>query len=174
MTQRTPKLPIRLSNLHEARALEVRIRSSAAAAVAALGELLDGEPLEAFRAMKFRRIGFDPLDPSAPANVMEQIHQTFSHLTSLRAVEHLLERHPEHAPFTINLGTVAGPNVTSADGAVEAETFVAITVRDNNKLRSDIERMRRSAARHRYVFYHADEDAGTVTDPDVVVIAVTL
>ncbi len=172
-TPRRP--PIALATLEDARALERRVRASAAAAAGTLADLLaSGEPLEAFRAMKFRRVGSDPLDPSRPANVIEQIHQTFPYLTSIRAVEYLLRHHPRHAPFLLSFGANPGPDVVSHDGEVAAETVAVITAKNNNKFAFDLQRMRDSTATHRYLFYYAEEDAGTLEDPEVTIVPVTL
>ena len=39
------------------------------------------DPMEALRAMKFERIGFNPLD-GTPLNLIEQLNQTFHDLAS--------------------------------------------------------------------------------------------
>jgi hypothetical protein len=171
----TPRVPIELASLAEAQELEGRIRLSAAEACAALSALLRGEEsLDVLRAIKFRRIGFDPLDPERPLNLVEKVHQTFTYLVSLRGVEYLLLHHPEHAPFRLNLGTLPGSDIISADGVVAAEVFAAVTPQNNNKLASDIARMRSSWAACRYVFYYAEVDGGTVTDPEVTIVSVEL
>lgn len=170
-----PGAPITLASLEDTRALEQRVRASAAAAAAAIADLLaSGDPVEAFRAMKFRRVGFDPLDPTRPANVIEQIHQTFPYLTSVRAVEYLLEHHPRHAPYTLSFGASPGPDVVSHDGEVAAETVAVITPKNNNKVAFDLQRMRDSTATHRYLFYYAEEDVGTLQDAEITIVAVTL
>lgn len=175
MTAPVPATPVVIASRAEARALEERIRASATAAAAALAGLLASEaPLDAFRAMKFRPIGFHPLDAEQPLNLLEQVHRTFAWLVAVRGVQHLLERHPGHAPYTLDLGSSAGPDIVSADGRVEAEVCALVSAAGNRKLESDLQRMRASAAEHRYVFYHAEEDAGTVSDPAVGVVAVTL
>ena len=161
--------------MEEVGEIERRIRASAAQACAALAALLAAEsPLDAMRGIKFRRMGFDPLDPGQPRNVMQQIHQTFAYLVSLRGAAHLLAHHPQHAPYRLTFGAHPGPDIVSVDGAVAAEVSAAITPRNNNKIASDIGKMRESEAEHRYVFYYAEEDAGTVRDPDVTVVAVAL
>jgi hypothetical protein len=173
VTRPAPANPIRIATAEEARALEGRIRASAAAAAAALADLLAADdPLETFRAMKFRRVGFHPLDPERPLNLLEQVHSTFAWLAAVRGVEILLERHPSHAPFALDLSTSLGPDIVSADGRVEAEVCALISPLGNRKLEADIERMRASAADHRFVFYHAEEDGGAVSDPVVHLIAV--
>lgn len=58
-----------IATLDDARALERRVRASATRACATLSDLLSGEPpLEVFRAMKFRRVGFVPTDAERPNN----------------------------------------------------------------------------------------------------------
>ena len=161
--------------MEEVEEIERRIRASAAQACAALADLLAAEsPLDAMRGIKFRAVGFDPLDPATPRNVMQQIHQTFAYLVSLRGVAHLLARHPEHAPYRLTFGAHPGPDIGSVDGAVAAEVSAAISPRNNTQIASDIAKMRESDAEHRYVFYYAEEDAGTVRDPEVNVVAVEL
>jgi hypothetical protein len=175
VTRPAPANPIRIATAEEARALEGRIRASAAAAAAALADLLAADdPLETFRAMKFRRVGFHPLDPERSLNLLEQVHSTFAWLTAVRGVEHLIEHHPSHGPFTLDLSRSQGPDIVSADGRMEAEVCALVSAAGNRKLEADIERMRASTVEHRYVFYHAEEDAGSVSDPVVHVVSITL
>jgi hypothetical protein len=56
---------------------------------------------------------------------------------------------------------------------VIAETVAVITTENNNKIRFDLERAKESAADHRYLFYAAEEDAGTLSDPDIRIVALS-
>jgi hypothetical protein len=103
---------------------------------------------------------------------MQQVHQTFAFLAAIRGVEQLLRWHPDHAPFRVDVSAGAGPNIVSADGQVVAETLAIISPVNNNKLKSDVERMRASTARHRYVFYYAEQGDEVVEARDVGVVAV--
>ena len=97
-------------------------------------------------ALKFKQSGRDPLDPTKPLNMIEQLNQTFTYLVSVRAVEFLFEKHPEAAPFRVNLGTAAGSDVESVDGSVAAEVFAAVAPHNNHKLAKDIAKVRSTPA----------------------------
>src|SRR5690606_9428108 len=119
-----------------------------------LGHLLESRSgVDALATLKFGQFGCDPLDGSRPLNLVEQLNQSFTYLASLEAVRWLLEHHPEHGPYTLNLGTASGIDIESHDGAVAAETFAATTPESNRKLKKDIDKLRGAAAPHRYVFY---------------------
>ena len=105
--------------------------------------------------MRFETLGFDPLT-CAPLNVIEQLNQTFTILVSLRAVERLIEMHPEANGFRLALATSSGRDIESAEpGLVAAEVFSATHPGSNQKLKKDIERLYTDPARHRYVFFAA-------------------
>ena len=164
---------VTIATLDDARALERRVRASATRACAALSDLLASEPpLDVFRAMKFRRVGFVPTDAERPTNLVQQVHQTFAYFAAIRGVEQLLRWHPEHAPFHLDVSAGAAPNIVSVDGQVVAETLAIITAINNNKLKSDVERMRASTAPYRYVFYYAEQGDEVVEAEDVRVVAV--
>lgn len=129
--------------------------SSADSALAQLRSLpSEIEGLNALWSMKVQRIGFDPLNSEVPLNLIEQLNQTFTYIASARAAKLLLTLHPESAPFRLNLGTAAGYDIQS-DGSevVAAEVFSAVSTASNRKLVKDTERIRRSTARFKYVFF---------------------
>jgi len=134
--------------------LEARIRDSADATFEGLRRLISTrDPLGLLEALKFDPVGFDPLNPDSPLNLIEQVNQTFTYLVSLEAVRVLLKYHPESAPYRMNLGTKAGSDVQSADGRVAAEVFAAVSPSNNRKLQKDILKVNRTDAEHRYVFF---------------------
>jgi hypothetical protein len=133
--------------------LEARIAESASSAVARLLEICrSGTPLDSLRRIKFESVGFDPLG-QRDLNLIEQVNQTFTYLATLQAVRYLFQRHAESGPFTINLGTAPGPDISSQDGKVVAEVFSAVTPESNRKLKKDARRVGSMKAEIRYVFY---------------------
>jgi hypothetical protein len=64
-----------------------------------------------------------------------------SYLASFEAVRYLLQKHPEHAPYAVTLGTESGTDVFSSDGAVVAELFAAVRPTNNRKLARDVEKV---------------------------------
>lgn len=164
-----------ITSVREAQELEQRIRASAATTCEALHTLLQGDrSLDTLRAMKFRPIGVDPLDTERSLNVIEQLNQTFTYLASVRGVEYLLRKHPEHAPYRLNLGTSQGPDIASVDGRIVAETFAAVSARNNRKHQSDLERLRNHPSPHRYLFYYSERSHPAVQDSDIYAIPVEL
>ena len=110
--------------------------------------------LQALWSMKFSPVGCDPLDADTPLNLMEQINQTFTYLASAKAVNLLLQLHPELAPFTVNLGTSPGSDIESRTGAaLAAEVFAAVNTSNNRKLVKDSAKVSQSNAKLKYVFF---------------------
>ena len=103
--------------------------------------------------VKFTPSGCDPLDLERSLNFVEQLNQSFTYLATIEAARWLFVRHPEHAPFILNLGTAPGADLASTNGAVAAEVFAATHPDSNDKLRKDINKVRSSNASLRYVFY---------------------
>ena len=96
---------ITVAEIGDVQALEARVRAAATSAARALTALLArDEPLAVLHALKFRRIGFQPLHPERAHNLLEQVHQTFAYLAAVRGLEHLLRGHPEHAPIPHGTG----------------------------------------------------------------------
>lgn len=134
--------------------LEQLLALSAETTRQALSRLIqERTALEVLASLKFGRAGRDPLDDSRELNLVEQLNQTFTYLASFRAARWLLKQHPKHAPFALNLGTSPGTDIESTDHEVAAETFAATHPQSNQKLQKDIEKVGRSRARYKYVFY---------------------
>lgn len=156
--------------------LRTRIEIAADRAAANLSVLVETcVPLDVLRKMKFDEFGADPLD-ARPMNMIEQPNQTFTYLASLDGATYLLERHPDHAPFVLNLGTRSGYDIESEDGQVVAEVFAAVRPGNNNKLVKDSKRVHNADARHKYVFFMtpgvaAGERQSAYDDVTVVAVA---
>ena len=117
--------------------------------------LASGSALELLTALRFQTVWYDPLTGEA-LNVIEQLNQTFTILVSLRAVERLIEMHPEANGFRLGLATSSGRDIESVEpDLVAAEVLSATHPSSNQKLRKDIARLTSDTARHRYVFFAA-------------------
>ena len=110
--------------------------------------------LELLRLLRFSKSGRHPLE-DRDLNFIEQVNQTFTYLVSLRAVRLLLEQYPGIDGFLLNLGTQAGSDIESFDRTVAAEVFAAVTPSDARKLVKDIQKVLKSPAKHKYVFFYA-------------------
>jgi hypothetical protein len=114
---------------------------------------LDERPMALFELMRFQKVGHDPLT-GTPLNIVEQLNQTFTILTALRAVQLLWELHPDSDGYRLALGTCSGRDIESIKSDyVEAEVFSATHPNSNRKLQKEISRMADSEATHRYVFF---------------------
>ena len=134
--------------------LERLVAASAESTTKRLGQILSTSAgLSALAQLKFSTAGCDPLNHARPLNLVEQLNQSFTYLASIAAARELFQRHPESAPFILNLGTTAGTDIASLDGRIAAETFAATDPESNDKLRKDIARVGASQAEHRYVFF---------------------
>ena len=166
----------KFAKLTDTNALEDEIRLASECARSALRRLVEqsDDALQVLGAIKFDKIGRDPLDPTRPLNLIEQVNQTFTALVSVRAVKYLFDHHPEAAPFRVNLGTAAGSDIESLEGSVAAEVFSATHPESNQKLKKDIARVSAVSAKHRYVFFHCPGDHAWTTDGEVKVIRLGL
>lgn len=122
-----------------------------------------GDGMTLLRRMKFQTVGFHPID-HRPLNLVEQINQTWTHLVALEAARRLLERHPDAGGFRLAPGAHAAQalDVMSIEpGLVGAETFAAVDVKNNKKLRRDLEKLALRPERHRYAFFMCPTHAET-------------
>jgi hypothetical protein len=103
---------------------------------------------------KFNQCGFNPLDPSIKLNFVEQLNQTFTYLATFKGAEYIFLHHQEVNSLTLNLGTTSGTDIESQeDGGVVAEVFASVKPTNNQKLKNDINRIRKVEANYRYVFF---------------------
>jgi hypothetical protein len=122
----------------------------------------DGDPLDLLRAMKFETIGFHPVADHA-LNVVEQINQTFTYAVALAAARELLILHPEANGFHLAPGahaSLALDIMSEVDGLVGAETFAAVSPRNNGKLAADLAKLALRPETHRYVFFASPKFPG--------------
>lgn len=114
-------------------------------------------PIELMRQMKFEKIGVHPVY-GHPLNLIEQINQTFTFLVALNATEWLLKEHPDAGGFRLAPGAHASQqlDIMSIEaGLVGAETFAAVSPKNNRKLGKDLEKLSESGHKHRYAFFYA-------------------
>jgi hypothetical protein len=105
-------------------------------------------------AMKFEKIGYDPLDIGRELNLVEQINQSFTYLASFRAAEILFQRHRGISELSLNLGMMAGSDIESSGaGGIAAEVFAATRPKSNRKLSKDTAKVVATDATHKYVFF---------------------
>jgi hypothetical protein len=143
-----------ISTLKEIRALRKTILLTADRSVKVLmGLAKSRKGFHLLSAMKFDQIGCDPLDEECPWNFIEQLNQTFTYLVTLQGAAHLIRRHPEAAPFTLNLGTLSGPDICSADKTIVAEVFAVTSPSSNQKLKKDTQKVLQMNGKLKFVFY---------------------
>ena len=144
-----------LGQLQEHRANVIK---QAGRARAELNNLMP-DHMEALRAMKFERIGFNPLD-GTPLNLIEQLNQTFHNLASFAAASYLLEHFPQCEGLRLAPQFAAGIDISSiVPGLVAAEVFAAVSPTNNHKLKKDAQRVDRAPAEHRFVFFYSPDVA---------------
>jgi hypothetical protein len=114
-----------------------------------------GDPLDLLRRMKFETIGFHPIE-DRELNFLEQINQTWTFAVALAAARQLLVLHPDVGGFRLAPGAHASlplDIMSEAEGIVGAETFAAVSPRNNGKLAADLAKMAQRPETHRYVFF---------------------
>jgi hypothetical protein len=103
--------------------------------------------------LKFERLGCDPLDPSDPQNLAEQIDQQATYEAAVDALDYLWQRHPGHEWLLAPGAHGSGHDLQSTDGTVAAEVFAAVKPTNNQKLAKDLDKIAAFSGPHRYVFY---------------------
>jgi hypothetical protein len=122
-----------------------------------------GDPLNLLRQTKFESVGFHPIDHN-PINLVEQINQTWTFAVAIAAARQLLALHPDAGGFRLAPGAHASlplDIMSEQNGLVGAETFAAVSPRNNGKLEKDLEKLRGRCEKHRYVFFSSPEFPGT-------------
>ena len=131
---------------------EQQVSLAADKAAKALGKH-EGEPLGLLWKIKFEPIGCHPLQ-ERQLNLIEQVNHTFTYLASFKAARFLFKKHPSIGGLRLNLGTASGFDIESFDpGMIAAEVFSAVNLTNNRKLSKDLEKVSKSPARHKYVFF---------------------
>ncbi|SRR6266566_5259978 len=162
----------------EAETIFAQVVDSAARTAAWLRSF-DAEPMALLKALRFEMVGHNPLTGD-PLNVVEQLNQTFTILVTLRAIERLIELHPEAGGFRLALGTSSGrTSKTLYRPWLLPRSSLPHIRRATRMLKNDLARLAGDPARHRYVFfaapgYAAGQQASLQTVPGVQVHAVEL
>ena len=117
-------------------------------------------PMGALHAMRFERIGVNPLDGN-PINLIEQLNQTFHGLASFAAASWLLEKFQQCVEgLCLAPQSAAGSDIRSIPtGLVAAEVFAAVSPRNNRKLWKDVKKADGAPAEHRFVFFYSPDEA---------------
>jgi len=144
---------ISISEISEVNALEAIVLESMNKSKIRLTDILNSDSgLNSFAQIKFKQIGFDPLNPNRPLNLVEQVNQSFTYLATFKALSILFDQHPDLSPFTINLGTASGSDIESDCGSLAAEVFAAVSPSSNQKLKKDIDKVSATNAKYMYSF----------------------
>lgn len=143
-----------VNNINELEQLEQKLYESMDKSLLQMNSEINSDSSQTlFSKMKFGGIGFDPLDSDRALNIIEQINQSFTYLASFYALEILFTEYPELAPFRLNLGTAAGSDIESECGELAAEVFAAVAPTSNQKLKKDINKVIKTDARLKFVFF---------------------
>jgi hypothetical protein len=143
-----------IRSIEDADRLMARIRASATR-VHGWVAAQTGDPLEMLRRMKFDPVGFHPVEDRS-LNLMEQINKTWTYAVAVAAARQLLLLHPEAGGFHLAPGAHASRDLdimSEVEGLVGAETFAAVTPRNNGKLVADLAKLATRSETHRYVFF---------------------
>lgn len=114
-----------------------------------------GDPLDLLRKMKFEPVGFHPLE-DRPLNLIEQINQTWTFAVALEAARQLIKLHPEMPGWHLAPGAHAALELdimSEEPGYAGAETFAAVTPKNNGKLAGDLAKLATRPERFRYAFF---------------------
>ena len=145
-----------IKDLSQLRREQEKVRQAARTTREKLKKLSD-DPLDALHTLRFDRYAHHPWE-DRELNLIEQLNQTFTALTSLAAVRRLMkmEWFPRSGGLRLNLGAAPGRDIEGiCQGIVEAEVFAAVNPKNNGKLKKDIDRMKNARAENLYVFFYA-------------------
>lgn len=142
-----------IRGIAELDAVEQKVVKAAEKAAAEMrGSDLSG--IEYLSGIKFGGFGWRPDNPDERLNLVEQVNQTFTYLVTFRGVRKLYELHPDVQTYRLNLGTKEGSDIEDESRqVVAAEVFAAVDPGNNQKLKKDILKVTKTAARHKYVFF---------------------
>lgn len=155
-----------IRSLDEAERLMELVRASAAR-VREWMSAQTGDPLDMLRHIKFDAIGFHPIE-NRPLNFVEQINQTWTYAVAIAATRQLLHLHPNVGGFGLAPGAHAALelDIMSVEpGRVGAETFAAVTPRNNGKLAADLTKLANRPEKYRYVFFMSPQFPGNERRP---------
>ena len=134
------------------------IRTSANKAKDIVDDIADSNNgINVLKEIKYKQIGFDPLDSERSLNLIEQVNQTFTYLASLEAAKFLFSKHELPNGIRLNLGTLKGSDIETLDGKIKAEVFAATSPRSNQKLKKDVSKVKSTSAQIKYVFFSCPE-----------------
>ena len=139
--------------------LIVKLETSAEVAMLSIANLAaENDALSFLYECKFHANGFNPLESTVPMNFIEQINQTFTYLASFRGAEYIFRKHLNVKHLLLNLGTSSGFDIESHDsGEIVAEVFASVDPSNNQKLKKDTNRVAKSKAQFKYVFFIAPQ-----------------
>ena len=114
------------------------VNASAQKAVGELRELCRLAPMEMLWRVKFKEIGFHPIEDRR-INLIEQLNQTWTYVAALEAARILLVKHPTSGAMSLAPGAhFSQPlDIMSGDGKVGAEVFAVVDPKSNEKLKRD-------------------------------------
>ena len=94
---------VEIHSLSETKREMAKIKKAAQEAIEALRRILSAEndPIQILKQMKFEKIGRSPFKPDDSLNIIEQVNETFTALTTFMAVEKLYELHPDRLLFRL-------------------------------------------------------------------------
>ena len=144
---------MRFATLSDLQALQQQVLEQAERSVSELSLMCaPDKALHILKALKFERLISDPIF-GEKLNFIEYLNQLFTYLVCIYAGIDIMKRWPSTV-IVINFETQAGFDVASEDGAIVCECFAATSVKSNEKLKKDLQRVSSSGAQQRLVFFH--------------------
>ncbi len=124
--------------------------------------------LTIFKQLKFEEIGNRPFADSKDnekLNFVEQLNQSYTYMTGLKAIEILLKEHPDAGGFKMFRATDSGLDIESVkENLVAVEMFAAVNTTNNDKLKKDVKKILKEDVKnfeYRYIFHMTPENQKT-------------
>lgn len=138
--------------------MKSKVRSAASLTLQNL-RALGSDPMEALWTLKFEPQGHHPLSGQR-ANIVEQLIGTFTVMATLAAADLLLKSFPNTGGLVLRPGNIPGREIESVNpNVVEAEVLALVNMDANNRLGRNINRMVKSSADNRFVFFYCPDHA---------------
>ena len=128
-----------------------------------------GDALDFLKSVKFQEASHQPVDRPR-LNIFELVNRTWPFAVAVAATKRLLLMHTDVSGFRFAPYAQAALNLdimSVEPGQVSAETFAAVTPRNNGKLAKDLAKVCARAERHRYMFFISPEFPSTQRRPQL-------
>jgi hypothetical protein len=135
-------------------------------------KLCEKKGCEFLNELKFKPLGWHPVELNQRENIIEQINLHVMYMAAVDGLEILMKKHPGEQWILEPGYRGKGHDIVSKSGKIAAEVLIAVDPGNNLKLQKDIEKIKTFSGPHKYVIYRcADEPCSEKRTGRVTVIS---